>query len=248
MLDMGFAPQIEKILKQVPRERQTMLFSATMPAEIVGVASRHMKLPVRVEVAPSGTAAQDISQELFFVDAGDRIVLLDSLLKQYPGSVLIFTRTKMGAKRLSRQLRTAGHSTVELHSNRSQGQRRDAMEGFRIGRYRILVATDIAARGIDVSDIELVVNFDLPSNPEDYVHRIGRTGRAGAAGHAISFAMPHQRGEVKGIEKLIRTAVRVSPLPHLSRKSSTPLAPPKSGLRPHRSRRPPRHANRRRFS
>ena len=222
MLDMGFAPQIENILRHVPRERQTMLFSATMPAEIVRVASRHMKFPVRVEVAPAGTAAKDVSQELFFVESSDRVSLLDELLKQYLGSVLIFTRTKMGAKRLARQLRNLNYSTVELHSDRSQGQRLDAMAGFRFGRYRILVATDIAARGIDVSGIELVVNFDLPMNPEDYVHRIGRTGRAGATGHAISFAMPHQRADVKGIEAVIRTAVRVSPLPSLTRKSPAP--------------------------
>lgn len=233
MLDMGFAPQIDQIMQHISRDRQTMLFSATMPAEIVRVAARHMKLPVRVEVAPAGTAAKDVSQELFFVESEDRLPLLESLLKQYLGSVLIFTRTKMGAKKLARRIRHFDHSTVELHSDRSQGQRRDAMEGFRIGRYRILVATDIAARGIDVSGIELVVNFDLPSNPEDYVHRIGRTGRAGTAGHAISFAMPHQRGDVKSIEAFIRTAVRVSPLPPLSRKFAPLQAPMRKPAPPH---------------
>lgn len=227
MLDMGFAPQINSIMERVPQQRQTMLFSATMPEGIVKVAARHMKMPVRVEVAPPGSAPKDVSQELFFVEAQDRIALLESLLTDYHGSVLVFTRTKFGAKKLARQLRTAGQNTIELHSNRSPGQRRDAMEGFKIGRYRVLVATDIAARGIDVSGIELVVNFDLPENPEDYVHRIGRTGRAGSVGHAVSFAMPHQRADVKNIEQLIRRAVRVSPVPaHARGRARTEAAPP----------------------
>jgi ATP-dependent RNA helicase RhlE len=217
MLDMGFAPQINMILRYVPKERQTMLFSATMPEQIVSVATRHMKLPVRVEVAPPGSTAQDVSQELFFVESNDRLHLLEKLLSEYPGSVLVFTRTKFGAKKLARTIRNSGHNAIELHSDRSLAQRRDAMDGFKIGKYRILVATDIAARGIDVTGIELVVNYDLPSNPEDYVHRIGRTGRAGAVGHAISFAMPHQRSDVKSIEQVIRMAVRVTPVPFLSR-------------------------------
>lgn len=217
MLDMGFLPQIKAIFKHLPEQKQTMLFSATMPSEIVSVAARYMKLPVRVEVAPSGTAAKEVSQELFFVDHHDKMRLLLKILTESQGSVLIFTRTKFIAKRLARQIRGSGAFTaVEIHSDRSQAQRREAMEGFRIGRYRILVATDIAARGIDVSDIELVVNYDLPATGEDYVHRIGRTGRAGAVGHAISFAMPHQRADVKAIEQVIRTAVRVSPVPPLN--------------------------------
>jgi ATP-dependent RNA helicase RhlE len=229
MLDMGFLPQIKAIFQHLPEQRQTMLFSATMPSEIVTVAARYMKLPVRVEVAPPGTAAEEISQELFFVDHHDKMKLLLKLLSEFHGSVLVFTRTKFAAKRLTRQIRGSGnYAAVELHSDRSQAQRRDAMDGFRIGRYRILVATDIAARGIDVSDIELVVNYDLPATGEDYVHRIGRTGRAGAVGHAISFAMPHQRADVKAIEQVIRTAVRVSPVP--------PLHPPT----PHKSKHPRR--------
>ncbi|HSP05645.1 MAG TPA: DEAD/DEAH box helicase [Acidobacteriota bacterium] len=235
MLDMGFAPQINTILERVPHQRQTMLFSATMPEGIVTVAARHMKLPVRVEVAPPGSAPKDVSQELFFVESQDRIPLLESLLSEYHGSVLVFTRTKFAAKKLARQLRASGQNTIELHSNRSPAQRRDAMEGFKIGRYRVLVATDIAARGIDVSGIELVVNFDLPMNPEDYVHRIGRTGRAGAVGHAISFAMPHQRADVKSIEQVIRRAVRVSPVPAHARTRVRPeAAPPPTDAAGHR--------------
>lgn len=225
MLDMGFYPQLKAILMHVPQERQTMLFSATMPPAIVSVAQRYMKMPVRVEVAPPGTTAKDVSQELFFVEAHDKMNLLENLLSEYRGSVLIFTRTKFGAKKLARQMRSAGHNTAEIHSNRSLPQRRDAMEGFKIGKYRVLVATDIASRGIDVTGIELVVNYDLPENPEDYVHRIGRTGRAGAVGHAISFAMPHQRSDVKSIEKVIRMAVRVSPVPPLTRRAAPAQIP-----------------------
>ena len=230
MLDMGFLPQIKTVFSHLPEQRQTMIFSATMPAEIVSVAARYMKLPVRIEVAPPGTAPTEVSQELFFVDSMDKTKLLLNILSETHGSVLVFTRTKFSAKKLTKQIRQAGiHSAIELHSNRSQGQRRDAMEGFRIGRYRILVATDIAARGIDVTGIELVVNYDLPANGEDYVHRIGRTGRAGAVGHAISFAMPHQRADVRAIEQVIRTAVRVSPLPKIEGLRTLPETGPLSG-------------------
>lgn len=226
MLDMGFYPQLKIILEHMPTERQTMLFSATMPPEIVNVAARYMKLPVRVEVAPAGTLASDVTHELFFVEARDKLPLLENLLAEYLGSVLVFTRTKMGAKRLARQIRNHGQNAIDLHSDRSLAQRREAMDGFRIGKYRVLVATDIAARGIDVSGIELVLNYDLPATGEDYLHRIGRTGRAGAVGHAISFAMPHQRADVKSIEQVIRKAVRVSPIPHLDGRKGRTLPPP----------------------
>lgn len=213
MLDMGFAPQIKKILQHVPQQRQTMLFSATMPPEIVTLAARYMQLPVRVEVAPAGTAAEDVTHELFFVEKRDKIKVLESLLSEYHGSILVFTRTKFEARKVARFVRNMGHRAAELHSDRSLPQRREALEGFKLGRHRVLVATDIAARGIDVSNIELVVNYDLPGTAEDYVHRIGRTGRAGLAGHAISFAMPHQREDVKRIERFIRFALPVSPAP-----------------------------------
>ena len=215
MLDMGFAPQINKILGLLPKKRQTMLFSATMPKEIVVIAQRHMELPVQVEIARSGTAAEKVTQEVFFVDRGAKSRLLEVLLQQYPGPVLTFTRTKHAAKNLTRQVKMMGHNAAEIHSNRSLGQRRDALEGFKSGKYRVLIATDIAARGIDVSGIELVINYDLPSNSEDYVHRIGRTARAGLAGRAISFATFDQRGEVRRIEQLIRTALPVIQLPQL---------------------------------
>lgn len=213
MLDMGFAPQIEKILAQLQRERQTMLFSATIPEKIVKIATSHMKLPISVEIARSGTAAEKVTQELFIIKKEEKPKLLIKLLEQYRGTVLIFSRTKRAASVITSGLRTAGFSSAEIHSNRSLSQRREALEGFKTGKYRILVATDIAARGIDVKGIELVVNYDLPDDPENYVHRIGRTARAGHEGRAISFATPDQRGEVKNIERLIRNALPISQHP-----------------------------------
>ncbi|MSR77494.1 MAG: DEAD/DEAH box helicase [Candidatus Omnitrophica bacterium] len=215
MLDMGFAPQIQTILRTVPRDRQTMLFSATMPKEIVRLASSYMQLPIQIEIARSGTAAEKITQEVFIVRNETKKDLLKKILSQYHGTTLIFARTKMGARKITRVIRDMGHSASEIHSDRTMAQRREALEGFRSGRYRILVATDIASRGIDVSGIELVINYDLPEDSENYVHRIGRTGRAGDKGHAISFAMPDQGKEVKAIEQMMRTAIPISEHPEM---------------------------------
>lgn len=215
MLDMGFAPQINRILEAVPAERQTMLFSATMPADIVKIATRHMKLPVRVEIARAGTASERVEQELFVVRKDEKTRLLQKLLDEYHGTVLVFSRTKFGAKKITRSVKGMGHSAAEIHSNRSLAQRREALDGFKNGKYRVLVATDIAARGIDVTGIELVVNYDLPDNPEDYVHRIGRTGRAGREGRAISFATPDQGSDVRAIERLTRVRLPLKKLPEL---------------------------------
>lgn len=215
MLDMGFAPQLHRILQAAPRERQTMLFSATMPQDIMAIAHSHMKLPTRVEIAPSGTMAAKVTHELFFLEQWDKSRLLEKILGEYRGAVLVFSKTKHGARKITSGIRALGYSSAELHSNRSLSQRRDALEGFRNGKYRILVATDIAARGIDVKGIELVVNYDLPQSPEDYIHRIGRTGRMGGVGHAISFATPGQRGGVRGIERLIHSALPLSKVPDL---------------------------------
>jgi len=215
MLDMGFAPQISQLVSSIPKDRQTMLFSATMPHGIVKLASQYMKLPVRVEIAPPGTAAEKVEHEVFFVDKPAKLRLLQKILTDYHGTALVFCRTKHGAKKVAYVINGQGHRTAELHSNRSLNQRREAMAGFKSGKYRVLVATDIAARGIDVADIELVINFDLPSTPDDYVHRIGRTGRAGRTGKAISFAEPNQRRDVRDIERLMRAQLPVSPLPEL---------------------------------
>lgn len=215
MLDMGFAPQIKRILAVLPKERQTLLFSATMPAAIAKMAQQYMQSPLRVEVAPQGTTAERVDQELFIVPKQDKIRLLEQILSDYNGTVLVFSRTKHGAKKITSKVRQMGHSAAEIHGNRSLAQRKDALAGFKSGKYRVLVATDIAARGIDVDNIELVINFDLPDQAEDYVHRIGRTARAGKAGKAISFAAPEQRRDVDAIEMLIRDRLPIKQLPTL---------------------------------
>jgi ATP-dependent RNA helicase RhlE len=204
MYDMGFAPQVRRIIRMVPPKRQTMLFSATMPPEIVQLAAGHMQLPIHVEVAPSGTMAERVTQELFIVKPQDKREVIRALLEQYRGSVLVFSRTRIGARKIARALQQMNHRAAEIHSDLTMGQRKQAIEGFKSGRYRILVATDIAARGIDVRGIELVVNYDLPDDVGNYVHRIGRTGRAGHEGHAVTFAMPDQALEVASIERAIK--------------------------------------------
>lgn len=209
MLDMGFAPQINRILRSLPEERQTLLYSATMPSGIVHIAASHMNLPVRVEVAPSGTAPENVEQEIIVVPRESKQALLETILQEHAGTVLVFARTKIGATKICRNLFRKGFEVVEIHSNRTQSQRQRALEGFRRGRHRILVATDIASRGIDVSHISLVINYDLPDNSEDYVHRIGRTARAGREGKAISFATPDQRSNIRSIEQLIRKTLKI---------------------------------------
>jgi ATP-dependent RNA helicase RhlE len=207
MLDMGFAPQLEKIMRVMPKNRQTMLFSATMPDEIMKMAAKYMKLPIRIEVAPQGTAAELVTQELYIVKRESKNAILKKLLAQYHGPVLLFSRTKFNARKITKSIHDMGYSSAEIHSNRSLPQRREALEGFKKGKYKVLVATDIAARGIDVTGIELVLNYDLPEDADNYVHRIGRTGRAGHKGHAISFATPDQINEVRDIEKITKTTL-----------------------------------------
>ncbi len=234
MLDMGFMPQIEHILRNLPKDRQTMLFSATIPEKIVRIATRYMRLPVSVEIARSGTAAKNVTQELFIIKKEDKIKLLEKLLYQYRGTVLIFIRTKRGAAKITRSLKTLGHNVAEIHSNRSLKQRRDALDGFKTGKHRILVATDIAARGIDVKEIELVINYDLPDDAENYVHRIGRTGRASHEGRAISFATPDQRGDIRSIEKIMQKALPIVKHPEI--RSASFDAPRVRSFRPRQSR------------
>jgi len=213
MHDMGFLPQITEILKSVPKERQTMLFSATISPAVMSIASANMKFPIRVEIAPTGTTVDSVSQDIFIVAREAKVRLLEKVLAQYSGSTLIFTRTKYGAHRIARAISQMGYSVAETHSNRTFPQRKSALDGFKTGRYRVLVATDVMARGIDVIGIELVINYDLPSQAEDYVHRIGRTARAGMKGHAISFVTPSEQGEIRAIEWLIRKKLNVSTLP-----------------------------------
>ena len=257
MLDMGFAPQIQEILKQAPKERQTMLFSATMPAAIVKIAANYMKLPVSIEVAPPGTTVAQIDQEIFIIKGEERFEHLHKILTRYTGSVLVFVRTKHGVKALTLKLRSFGHQATEIHSNLSLGRRRTALNDFKSKKERILVATDVAARGLDISDIELVVNYNLPDNTGDYVHRIGRTARAGRTGKAISFATADEQKEIREIEKLINKNIKRTEFVKFARESS--LAPinhkKKQGFRGnHRSdmagKRSPRHAagRRNRFS
>jgi len=216
MLDVGFLPQIKRVLQSSPKDRQTMLFSATMPKTIASLASAFMKTPLRVEVTPQGSSSENIKQEMFMVEKSNKMRLLELVLLDHKDDVvLIFSRTKHGAKRMVRDICNMGYSATEIHSNRSQAQRKASLEGFSKGKFRIMVATDIAARGIDVKQISLVINFDLPENSEDYVHRIGRTGRVGRSGKSISFATRDQRIKIKKIEKLIGKALPVLAHPSL---------------------------------
>jgi ATP-dependent RNA helicase RhlE len=211
MLDMGFAPAMHRILALTPETRQTLLFSATMPREIADLAARYLADPVRIDVKPSGTPAEGIDQELIMVHKDDKPEMLGVLLNEHRGTVLVFARTRHGARKIAHSIRTLGHSAAEIHADRTLAQRREALEGFKNGRHRVLVATDIAARGIDVKEISLVINYDVPEKPEDYVHRIGRTGRAGSKGRAIMIATPEQARDVRDIERLLRIELPLSP-------------------------------------
>jgi ATP-dependent RNA helicase RhlE len=210
MLDMGFAPQINQILEALPEERQTLLFSATLPADLKALARASVKDPVQIMVAKPATPVEGVSQALHHTSHDNKTNLLMSLLQQDRETVLVFTRTKHRADRLGRALTSAGHAVAVIHGNRSLSQRRSALEGFRRGRHRILVATDIAARGIDVANIGHVVNYDMPNCPEDYVHRIGRTARMKAAGRATSFVTAEDHGQLRAIEKLLGQSVPVA--------------------------------------
>jgi ATP-dependent RNA helicase RhlE len=205
MLDMGFIHDVRRIVAELPRQRQTMLFSATMPEEIRALASSILRDPVRVEVAPISSTADQIEQSVHYVSKADKRSLLVKLLGDAAITrALVFTRTKHGANRVSEQLEKSGINAAAIHGNKSQTARERALDGFKRGDVRVLVATDIAARGIDVDGISHVFNFDLPEVPEQYVHRIGRTARAGASGIAISFCDQEERPLLADIERLIR--------------------------------------------
>jgi ATP-dependent RNA helicase RhlE len=211
MLDMGFAPQLNQILDAIPEERQTLLFSATMPSDLGDLARMSLKDPVRAMVAKSATPAEGVNHVLHHTTSSDKTQLLLTLLQEKQESVLVFTRTKHRADRLGETLDRGGHRVAVLHGGRRLPQRRAALEGFRRGRFQILVATDIAARGLDVANIGHVVNYDLPNVPEDYVHRIGRTARMKTLGSATSFVTVEDYRSLQAIERLLGHAVPCAP-------------------------------------
>jgi len=205
MFDLGFLPDLRRILARLPRERQTLLFSATMPTSIRDLASKILRDPVPVQVARVSSAAPTVVHWVHHVEKPAKPALLVELLGQSPRTrTLVFTRTKHGADKLVRHLLGAGVGAVAIHGNKSQGARTRALAEFRAAKTAVLVATDIAARGLDVDDISHVINYDLTNDPETYVHRIGRTGRMGAAGTAVSFCTAEERGDLRSIERLIR--------------------------------------------
>jgi ATP-dependent RNA helicase RhlE len=210
MLDMGFIHDIKRLVAEVPKQRQTLLFSATMPTAIEALVRSMTRTPVRVSVSPESTPAERVTQSVFFVARGQKKQLLNQLLdRDALGRVLVFTRTKHGANRLAEQLSRTGIGAAAIHGNKSQSAREAALGNFREGKTPVLVATDVAARGIDVQGVSLVVNFDLPNVPESYVHRIGRTGRAGAEGRAISFCDRDERVLLRDIERLIKRRIEI---------------------------------------
>ena len=214
MLDLGFIPALRRIASLVPKKRQTLFFSATMPKEIEQLSAQFITDPVKVSVAPVATTAERVDQSVMFVSQGDKPALLKTLLAD-PAieRVLVFSRTKHGADRIVNQLDRGGIPASAIHGNKSQGQRERALADFKSGRCRVLIATDIAARGIDVEAVSHVINFDLPNVPESYVHRIGRTARAGAAGQAISFCNGEEREYLRDIQRLTRQTIPVAPMP-----------------------------------
>jgi ATP-dependent RNA helicase RhlE len=204
MLDMGFAPQINRVVDQVPRFRQTLLFSATMPPEVEALARKYLRRPIVVQVGRRSMAASTVTHAVYPVPKDKKSALLVELLKQDAmDSVLVFTRTKHGADRVVRHLERAGIPATAMHADKTQAQRMQALQGFKDGSVRVLVATDIAQRGLDISGISHVINYDVPQQPEDYVHRIGRTGRAAATGDAFTFMDADEIGMVRTIERII---------------------------------------------
>ena len=204
MLDMGFMPDVRRIIEQCPKARQTLLFSATMPPEIAKLTEWALREPERIEIGARRSPAETVTHALYPVAATQKFDLLLEILKQTDfHSVLIFVRTKHAADRIAQRLETSKHTVAVMHSNRSQGERTEALEGFRSGKYEVMVATDIASRGIDVANVSHVINYDVPQHPEDYVHRIGRTGRAQAEGDAFTLMTAEEGPDVAAIERFI---------------------------------------------
>ena len=199
---MGFVADIKRLLPLLPKSRQTLFFSATMPADIVALSKSMLTDPVRVEVTPVSSAVAAIDQRVYFVEKPEKKKLLVSLLREEDKSVLVFSRTKHGADNISRLLSKSGIRSEAIHGNKSQNHRQRVLADFKSGKIRVMVATDIAARGIDIRELEIVINYDLPDVPETYVHRIGRTGRAGHSGTALTFCTPDERPLMKDIQRL----------------------------------------------
>jgi ATP-dependent RNA helicase RhlE len=208
MLDMGFLPTIKRILSELPATRQTLFFSATIENSVAHLMHQHLKDPVRVAVGEITRPVESIDLRLYETEQNDKLGLLASLLDREKGTFLVFTRTKHGADRLAKQLDRRGVNATRIHGNRSQAQRNAALRGFQQGEFRVLVATDVAARGIHVEGIAHVVNYDLPMVPEDFIHRVGRTGRAGAGGTASTFATIGERSEIRRIEKTLNIRIK----------------------------------------
>ncbi len=211
MLDLGFIHALRKIAAMLPEQRQTMLFSATMPKQMNEIAGSYLDRPVRIEVTPPGKAADKVTQEVHFIAKAEKANLLIELLDKHRDErALVFGRTKHGSEKLMKLLDKRGFATASIHGNKSQGQRDRAIAAFKAGDIKVLVATDVAARGLDIPDVKHVYNYDLPNVPDNYVHRIGRTARAGKDGAAIAFCAPDEMGELKAIQKTMGTAIPVA--------------------------------------
>lgn len=221
MLDMGFLPSIRRILSDVPTSRQTLFFSATIESSVAHLINTYLKDPVRIGIGPASKPAENVHLDLYEVEHDRKINLLQTILSEEPGSVLVFARTKHGTDRLAHRLSRAGINAARIHGDRTQSQRNQALRGFQKGDYRVLVATDVAARGIHVDGISHVVNYDLPQVPEDFIHRVGRTGRAGSRGVASTFATRSERGEISRIEKTLKVRME---------RRATPAQPPATNI------------------
>jgi ATP-dependent RNA helicase RhlE len=248
MLDMGFIHDIRRVLKLLPAKRQNLLFSATFSNEIRELTKGLLHNPASIEVAPRNTTAQRVTQSVYQVDKGDKNDILSYLITNGAWEqVLVFTRTKHGANKLAQYLERDGISSAAIHGNKSQGARTRALADFKAGEVRVLVATDIAARGLDIEQLPHVVNYELPNVPEDYVHRIGRTGRAGASGEAISLVSPEERKLLLDIERLLKRKVDVLPVPYFEPGEKKPMVA-LDDERPPREPRPPRKPQQNRSS
>lgn len=251
MLDIGFLPAIRKVIAMVPKDRQMLLFSATMPKEIRALSKQHLKDPVEISVTPVATTADRIDQSVMHVQQPSKMFVTSKMLKERTGEqTIVFTRTKRGADKVAKRLIADGIDAAAIHGNKSQNQREKALAAFRSGKLPVLIATDIAARGIDVPGVNLIVNFDLPEVAEVYVHRIGRTARAGAAGQAIALCAPEERKLLRAVERLTKQEIRVISAPEgvaAVDMSEAPETERKTGRpnKPNRNKRPKQNFGRR---